>query len=162
MATERHEEGPAMEIFQLDERGHLFIAPDIDDWRPVAARGIDVIIDLDGVLDVGVPAIPDQVLYLYFPFDDDRALPDLAKLHAVARLGASLVASGRTVLAHCGMGHNRCALVAGLILIYLGMAGDEAVTLIRRRRQGALYNEVFAAYLREQRRPARRLRTAAA
>lgn len=151
-----------MEVFQLDERGHLFIAPDIDDWQPVAARGIDVIIDLDGVLDMGVPAIPDQVLYIYFPFDDDRALPDLEKLHAVARLGAGLVTSGRKVLAHCGMGHNRCALVAGLILTELGMPGDEVVTLIRSKRQGALYNDIFAAYLVDQHPHAHRVRTAAA
>jgi protein-tyrosine phosphatase len=140
-----------MEIFQVDEQGQLFISPDIDDWGPVVEYGIDAIIDLDGVLDVGVPAIPNQILYIYFPFDDILSLPDLQKLNAVTRLGADLVRSGHKVLAHCGMGHNRCALIAGLILTHLGMPGPEAVALIRRRRQGALYNEIFAAYLAELR-----------
>jgi hypothetical protein len=37
--------------------------------------------------------------------------------------------------------------VAGLILHELGMPGREAVTRLRDRRPGALFNETFAAYL---------------
>ena len=86
------------------------------------------------------------MLYVYFPIFDD-GLPDLNKLHAVARLGARLVANGEKVLAHCGMGFNRSALVAGLVLTYLGMKGEDAVALLREKRPGALFNENFAVYL---------------
>ena len=103
-------------------------------------------IDLDGDLDLGIPNIPNHMLYVYFPIFDD-GLPDLNKLHAVARLGARLVANGKKVLADCGMGLNRSALVAGLVLIYLGMKGEDAVALLREKRPGALYNENFASYL---------------
>jgi protein-tyrosine phosphatase len=58
-----------------------------------------------------------------------------------------LVANGEKVLAHCGMGFNRSALVAGLVLTYLGMKGEDAVALLREKRPGALFNENFAAYL---------------
>jgi len=51
------------------------------------------------------------------------------------------------VLAHCGMDLNRSALVAGLVLTYLGMKGEDAVALLREKRPGALFNENFAAYL---------------
>jgi protein-tyrosine phosphatase len=34
-------------------------------------------------------------------------------------------------MAHCGMGLNRSALVAGLVLTYLGMKGEDAVALLR-------------------------------
>lgn len=138
-----------MDIFQLDAAGHIFISPDIDDWNPIRDYGITAVIDLDGHTDHGVPALLNHMLYIYFPFDDVRSLPDLEKLHAIAQLGASLVRQGHKVLAHCGMGHNRCALVAGLILRYLGMSGAEVVALIRQKRQGALYNKTFAAYLAE-------------
>jgi protein-tyrosine phosphatase len=47
------------------------------------------------------------------------------------------------------MGFNRSALVAGLILVHLGMSGAEAVAHLRRCRPGALFNEVFARYLEE-------------
>jgi hypothetical protein len=45
------------------------------------------------------------------------------------------------------MGHNRSALLAGLILTSLGMPGADAVALLRQKRQGALYNKTFASYL---------------
>jgi protein-tyrosine phosphatase len=135
-----------MELFQIDEKGQLFISPDIDDWHPIASHGINVIFDLDGDPDVGVPSLPNQLIYIYFRFEDEE-LPDLEKLHELARLGASLVESGHRVLSHCGMGHNRSALLAGIILTHLGMTGEEAVALLRQKRRGALYNKNFASYL---------------
>jgi protein-tyrosine phosphatase len=136
-----------MELYQIDTAGRVYISPSIDDWGPVSALDIHVIIDMDDDLDVGVPEIPNQMLYIYFPIEDAVELPDLEKLHSLARLGAGLVENGYKVLAHCGMGHNRSALLAGLILRYLGMSGEEVVCMIRERRQGALYNKVFAQYL---------------
>ena len=135
-----------MNVFCLDDAGGLFLSPKIEDWSALEEHGITVVIDLEGDLDRGVPTIPNHILYLYFPIYDEE-LPDLAKLHAVARLGASLVESGHKVLSHCGMGFNRSALVAGLILSYLGMPGEKTVAHLRRKRPGALFNLTFAEYL---------------
>jgi protein-tyrosine phosphatase len=137
---------PLSELFQADEAGLLFFSAALGDWAPLEARGIDVVIDLEGGLDYCIPTVPNQVLYVYFPIYDEE-LPNLSKLEAVADLGASLVRSGHRVLSHCGMGFNRSALVAGLILVRLGSSGPEAVQRLRRRRQGVLFNEVFAAHL---------------
>ena len=46
-----------------------------------------------------------------------------------------------------GAGFNRSALLAGLILTDLGWKGSDAVSRLRERRPGALFNERFAAYL---------------
>ncbi|HEX7182260.1 MAG TPA: dual specificity protein phosphatase [Thermoanaerobaculia bacterium] len=135
-----------MDIICLDDAGCLFLSPRITDWQYVDHHGISVVIDLEGDLDAGVPTHPNHVLYLYFPIYDED-LPDMPKLQAVAKLGADLVRSGHKVLSHCGMGFNRSALVAGLILVNLGLTGEEAVTILRRKRPGALFNEVFADYL---------------
>jgi protein-tyrosine phosphatase len=135
-----------MDLFQIDDEGQLFIAPDVDDWHPITEQGITIICDMDDDLDIGVPAVPDQILYIYFPFED-KDLPDLHRLHSIAHLGAHLIRGGHKLLSHCGMGHNRSALLAGVILTYLGMSGEEAVALIRQKREGALYNKQFAAYL---------------
>jgi protein-tyrosine phosphatase len=135
-----------MDIICIDDKGCLFLSPKIEYWEPVAAHEITVVIDLEGELDHCVPTVPDHVLYLYFPIYDED-LPNLQKLDAVARLGASLVESGHKVLSHCGMGYNRSALVAGLILHHLGVPGPEAVRLLREKRPGALFNDVFAEYL---------------
>jgi hypothetical protein len=135
-----------MQLFQVDDSGALFISPAVSDWAVVEARGIDTVIDLEGGLDHCIPTVPNQVLYIYFPiFDED--LPNLFKLNAIADLGAALIRSGHRVLSHCGMGFNRSALVAGLILLRLGVSGPEAVRRLRGCRPGALFNEVFAAHL---------------
>ncbi|HSN87551.1 MAG TPA: dual specificity protein phosphatase [Thermoanaerobaculia bacterium] len=137
-----------MDIICLDNAGCLFLSPKITDWKYLDDHRITVVIDLEGELDHGVPTIPNHILYIYFPIYDED-LPDTAKLLAVARMGASLVKSGHRVLSHCGMGFNRSALVAGLILMDMGMSGPEVVSHLRSKRPGALFNEVFARYLEE-------------
>jgi protein-tyrosine phosphatase len=135
-----------MELFQVDDTGRLFISPAITDWQRLHQHSIDTIIDLDGEVDLGVPTLPNKCLYIYFPIYDEE-LPNLNKLHGIARLGASLVRDGHHVLSHCGLGFNRSALVAGLILNQLGMPGPDVVQRMRERRPGALFNERFAEYL---------------
>ncbi len=133
-------------IVQLDDDGRLFLSAAIHDFKPIVDRGIDTVIDLEGGIDHGVPELADKFLYIYLPIHDGE-LPDLDRLHAVAKLGAELVRRGDRVLSHCGMGLNRSALMAALILRYLGMSGEQAVERCRERRPGALYNTVFADYL---------------
>ena len=137
-----------MELFQVDDHGRLFISPAIENWDALAPYQIDTVIDLEGGLDTCIPTLTDHCLYIYFPIDDDNEkMPNLAKLRGVARLGALLIADGHRVLSHCGMGYNRSALMAGLILIELGMPGAEVVSRLRERRPGVLFNDGFAAFL---------------
>ena len=137
-----------MDLFQVDDDGRLFISPAIENWDAVARYEIDTVIDLEGELDTCIPTHTDHCLYIYFPIaDDNEKMPNLNKLHGIARLGAALIADGHRVLSHCGMGYNRSALVAGLILIEFGMSGTEVVARLRQRRPGALFNDGFAAYL---------------
>ena len=135
-----------MELFQVDDECLLFISPTITDWDALTCHQIDTVIDVDGDIDCGVPTLPDRCLYIYFPIFDE-GLPNLDKLHALGNLGASLVASRHCVLSHCGMGFNRSALVAGIILHKLGMSGPDIVQQLRDRRAGALFNDCFAEYL---------------
>lgn len=135
-----------MELIVLDDDGRLFLSADPDEWSAIDAADIRVVIDLDGCPDTCVPTTPDGILFLYFPFSDAE-LPNLDRLHAVAKLGATLIASGQRVLSHCGLGYNRSALVAGLILRYLGASGPDALARLRERRPGALYNRTYADYV---------------
>jgi len=138
-----------MELFQIDNAGSLYISAKLECWDDLATAGIDVVIDLEGGLDECIPTDVNHCLYIYFPItDDDEQLPPMTKLRAVARLGASLIADGHRVLSHCGMGFNRSALVAGLILVELGVPGPEVVEQLQARRPGALYNDCFAEFLR--------------
>jgi len=133
-------------FYRIDDRGHLYISPAIREWTPIADLGIDTVIDLDAGLDECIPTTPEGCLYVYYPIYDE-GLPKLERLDAIGTLGAQLIRDGHRVLSHCGMGLNRSALVAGVILNKLGLPGREIVTRIRERRPGALFNEVFANYL---------------
>jgi protein-tyrosine phosphatase len=93
-----------------------------------------------------VPEFADKFLYIYLPIHDGE-LPDLDRLHAVAKLAAELIRRGDRVLSHCGVGLNRSALMVALILRYLGMDGPAAIERCRQRRPGALYNLSFSEYL---------------
>jgi len=135
-----------MRLYKVDDAGALFISPALSAWTPLQELGIDTVIDLEGDVDHCIPTVPNHVLYVYFPIYDEE-LPNLAKLNAVADMGAGLIRSGHRVLSHCGMGFNRSALVAGLILLRLGVSGPDAVRRLRGCRPGALFNQVFAAHL---------------
>ncbi|HYR41831.1 MAG TPA: dual specificity protein phosphatase [Terriglobia bacterium] len=135
-----------MRCYQVDDAGQLYISPVLKEWSSVSALGIDTVIDMEGGLDEWIPTAPNECLYLYFPIED-ADLPNLTRLDAVGDFGARLISGGHRILSHCGMGFNRSALVAGVILHKLGMTGSQAVERIRARRPGALFNEVFAEYL---------------
>lgn len=136
----------AVNFYRVDDEGKLFISPAIREWTPLADLGIDTVIDMDAGLDECIPTTPEGCLYIYFPIYDEE-LPTMTRLDAVGTLGAQLIRSGHRVLSHCGMGFNRSALVAGVILNKLGVPGAEIVARIRERRPGALFNNVFANYL---------------
>src|SRR5271165_7180279 len=65
-----------MELFQVDDAGRLSISPIIGDWKLLHDHGINTIIDLEGGLDVGVPTVPNQCLYIYFPILEAGHGPD--------------------------------------------------------------------------------------
>jgi protein-tyrosine phosphatase len=146
MEPNRPKDFELLELFQVDEAGLLFVSPEIVDWRPIAERKVQLVIDLEGRLDCDVPTVPNHLIYVYFPFVDHE-LPDLVKLHALGRLAAEMMRHRRSVLIHCVMGLNRSPLMAGVALTYLGMSGAEALQLLQAKRAGALYNETFAQYL---------------
>ena len=136
------------EIVQLDDAGCLYLSGAIQDWKPVHDLGVSTVIDLEGDIDHGVPTAADQFLYIYLPIHDGN-MPQIDRLHAIARVGADLIRKGHRVLSHCGLGLNRSALMAGLILMYAHqMTGPQVVALLQAKRPGALYNPVFAEYLR--------------
>ena len=137
-----------MELFQIDDDGRLFMSAAIHQWNVLAARGVDVVIDLEGGLDLCIPTQANHCLYVYFPFDDDdRVLPSLAKLRARAPRAAPRGGERPTLRRHSSRGLKRARQRAGVILTELGMSGAEALARIRAKRPGALYNGTFAAYL---------------
>jgi len=137
---------PGLEPTQIDDNGCIWVSGLVTDWSQVHERGINVVVDLEGDVDHGVPTTSDQILYVYLPIHD-AMLPNLQRLQSVARLVAELAASGQRVLCHCGAGLNRSPLVAGLALVALGLGPQDVIDRIRSRRPGSLYNEHFVQFL---------------
>ena len=144
-----------MEIIPVNAEETLFVSGEIEDWQALADRGIDSIVDMDASVDAGLPQVPNSILYVYHPILD-QDLPNLAKIDALGRMVADLLASDHRVLVHCRMGLNRSVLVIATALTYCGMSGAEAMLHLRECRPGALFNESFAAHVAAL--PARRIR----
>ncbi len=144
-----------MEIVAINPGETLFVSGEIDEWESIRTLRINVIVDMDGDVDRGLPQGPDSIFYVYHPIRDEEGLPNLAQLEALGRLVADLVAAGHRVLVHCRLGLNRSALVVATALTYMGLSGREALADLRRRRPGSLFNEVFATHVAAL--PSRRL-----
>jgi protein-tyrosine phosphatase len=136
----------AMDIVPVNPGETLFVSGDIEDWEAIEKLRIDVIVDMDGDVDHGLPRGPSPIFYVYHPIRDED-LPKLTQLEALGRLVADLVSADHRVLVHCRMGFNRSVLVIATALTYMGLSGAEAIADLRRRRPGALFNEVFAAHV---------------
>jgi protein-tyrosine phosphatase len=134
-----------MRVFKVNPEGTLLVSGAIDDWAAVRDCGVSTVVDLEGGVDAGLPERDNDLLYVYFPIADDE-LPDLERLHAVARMVASLAERGRVVLVHCLLGLNRSNLMLATALTYQGLSGEEAVARLRSLQPGALLNETFAVY----------------
>ena len=135
-----------MDIVAVNPAETLFVSGNIEDWSAIRRLRIGVVVDMDGDVDAGLPQGSDEIFYIYHPIRDED-LPNLAKIEALARLVADLVAAGHRVLVHCRLGFNRSVLVVATALTYMGLSGREALADLRRRRPGALFNEVFAAHV---------------
>jgi protein-tyrosine phosphatase len=135
-----------MQIHRVNPEGTLLVSGAIDDWAAVREHNVSTVIDLEGGLDPGLPETPNDLLYVYFPIADEE-LPDLERLHAVARMIAELVSVQRVVLVHCLLGLNRSNLVLATVLTYFGIPGSEAVVRLRALQPGALYNPTFERYV---------------
>jgi len=118
------------------------------EWDPIRARGIDVVIDLYGTLDPGVPTMPNSILYIFWPIADVPELPDMNVMNILVDTAVRLIGRGHKVLVHCHRGKSRSGLFNALVARQiLGITGAEAVDLVQRRRPQALGNATFAAYL---------------
>ena len=139
-----------MEIFEiLDGRLYQSGAPEqAAEWDPVHTLGIDVVVDLFGTLDPGVPTTPNSILYIYWPIEDADYLPALGILHTLVDAVVRLMQLGHKVLVHCHRGKSRSGLLNALVVMkVLGISGRDAVEFVRRHRPGALGNPVFTEYL---------------
>ena len=141
-----------MEIFEIlpNQLYQSGVPEDEADWQPIHERHIDVVVDLYGTLDPGVPTTPNSILYAFWPIEDVPQLPDMTIMDALTDLAVRLIRTGHRVLVHCHKGKSRSGLFNALVAMkILHIDGKAAVELVRQARPGALGNQVFAEYLEQ-------------
>lgn len=136
----------AVRLFKIDwnlyQSGHL---KGLWSWYALKFRGIKGVVDLEGGLD-RKKVRKYLTWYHHWPIVDGP-LPDVQKLHRVARLIMDQTVVGMKVLVHCSAGVNRSSLVNGCVLYLRGRRGEKIVQMIREGRPGALTNDVFVEFL---------------
>ncbi|MBI4722345.1 MAG: dual specificity protein phosphatase family protein [Candidatus Stahlbacteria bacterium] len=132
-----------MELVKI--MNNLYQSPLIDDWAVILDKGINVVIDLEDIINSGVPK---SVIYIYWGIEDGP-LPDTNILWGIAGLGAKMIKNGYKVLVSCVGGFNRSALINACIIktLHPDLRGAEIIELIRKARPGALSNPTFFDFL---------------
>ena len=117
-------------------------------------HGIDIVLDIADA-DAYPPAEEIEGLtYLKCPLEDGETVPDPELTLRLAGLVAGLVREGGQALVHCTFGRNRSGLMATLIVRdLLNLSGAEALAFVQQRRDGAVNNADFAAWLRSLPKP---------
>lgn len=86
---------------------------------------------------------------VHAPLDDGFLPPDeWRRARRAGAVVARAVRSGYRVLVTCAMGRNRSGLVVALALIDMGVAPENVIARIQRKRDGALTNPHFVRALR--------------
>jgi len=121
-------------------------------------QGIRTVVLCAAELQPGDRVFGGDIEVLRCPFDDNAAgiPPDtVLAVHRMATAVAARVRRQSRTLVTCAAGLNRSGLVTALTLVELyGISGNEAVTWVRQKRDGALFNPAFVGILAKI--PARR------
>lgn len=97
----------------------------------------------------GAANLHPEIKELRVHFEDSESENlNLEEIENYADFGIEELKKGKKVLIRCMGGHNRSGLIAGIILIKLGMDNKEVVNLIKSKRgEDALTNYKFEKYL---------------
>lgn len=95
-----------------------------------------------------VKSVPRGAVLVHWPIKDGP-VPQTAVLRSLARFVDTCLHDGAVVYIHCQAGMNRSVLVAARVLMERGMTAEEAIALVRDRRNGSLSDE-YADWLRAE------------
>jgi len=130
--------------------GLIYQSPALTEWAPIANRGINIIVDLEGGLDNIIPRVsPESLLYICYPIIDGD-LPRIDTMWKIAEFCANLIRwENKKLLSHCAAGINRSSLMNGMILhkLFPEWSGRKIVETIKKGRPGALTNKNFERFL---------------
>jgi protein-tyrosine phosphatase len=85
--------------------------------------------------------------YVYYPISDGKYIDPMVV--DIAEYLARMISKGHVVYTHCHAGRNRSGFVNALVVrLVLGVSGEEAMNIVRRKRPRAIDNIHFENYLK--------------
>jgi protein-tyrosine phosphatase len=113
-----------------------------DDCAGLAEAGVDLLVSAltdDEMRELSLTHEPDAVhaaglRFVRYPIPDVSLPPSMPEELALSAELAAEVADGRFVVTHCRAGIGRSSMLAGAILVRLGVSPDDAWKLIRQAR----------------------------
>lgn len=88
-------------------------------------------------------------VHRHFPIRNGGVPDGMYKFAALIDALCDELAAGRTIVLHCVAGHGRTGLVAAACLVRLGVAPEDAVAAVRRRRPGTIETAAQEAFVGE-------------
>jgi len=119
-----------MDLAALERVGTKVLVSLTEEWAPDVAR-----IEAHGMVSIHVP-IPDQ------------GVPETEVARALCARVMDHLAAGEPVTFHCRAGKGRTGTLLAAMLIWRGMAPDEAITETRRRNPAWIESEAQLDFLR--------------
>ena len=131
------------------------LAQDLGHLAGLGISSVVSLIDADECQLIGVPSLSAQAVAAGLDWRDfpitDRAVPEPDQAAAFQQLLADLSAmldEGARLAIHCRAGLGRSGLLGSALLVWRGVAADEAITAIRRCRPGAIETDGQERYVR--------------
>ena len=131
------------------------LAQDLGHLAGLGISSVVSLIDADECRLIGVPSLAAQAVAAGLDWRDfpitDRAVPEPDQAAAFQQLLADLsviLDEGARLAIHCRAGLGRSGLLAAALLVWRGVAADEAIAAIRRCRPGAIETEGQERYIR--------------
>ena len=131
------------------------VAQDLDHLASLGISSIVSLIDAEESRLIGVPSLAAQTVAAGLGWRDfpiiDRAVPEPDEATAFQRLLAdlsSMLHDGARLAIHCRAGLGRSGLLAAALLVWRGVAAEEAIATIRHCRPGAIETDGQEGYIR--------------
>lgn len=127
----------------------LFVGGEIDqcEWKSLSGMGITFCVNLQHERQDTFDGTPIDG-YLWLPVRDGAA-PTMEHLRVGVRFVDAGIRSGRKVLIHCKAGTGRSPVLCAAYLVTQGQSTDEALDLIRTKREPIVVNTCQLERLRE-------------